>query len=113
MNAWALFVRAENPFIKDLPRVSDPLFLGRSNHFAMKYERRRPSTAFSWLTYPLLLLSMEIGRRGHFRAFPGVSLALLQNFSWAYLVLGVIPAPVSWPVFGAVRRVCAGLRWVQ
>ena len=84
----ALLASAENPCMGGLQWVSDPLFLGRSNTLAMKCEPRRPSTAFSWPTHPYLLLSRENGRRGHFRAFPGVSLALLQNFSWAYLGLG-------------------------
>ena len=94
----------------DLGGVPDPLFLGRSNPLTMKFERRGPSTAFSWLTHPLPLLFRENGRSGLFRAFPGVSFALLQNFSWAYPVLGGIPAPFWVVVFGASRRVWAGPR---
>ena len=94
--------------IVDLGGVPDPLFLGRSNPLAMKFERRGPSTAFSWLTHPLPLLFRENGRSGLFRAFPGASFALLQNYSWAYPVLGKIPAPLWVIVFGASRRVWAG-----
>ena len=56
---------------------------------------------------------MENGRMGLFGAFPGTSFTALINLSWACPVFGVIPAPVGYLGFGAVRRAYVGLLHLQ
>ena len=90
----------------DLGGVPGPLFLGRSNPLAMKCARRGLLRPF----YGALVLStlfVENGPSGLFRAFPGAPWRSCRP-SWAYLIFGVIPAPLWALLFGAVRRVCAG-----
>ena len=53
--------------------------------------------------------SHEKRRYGLFWGLSGDLLRLLKNLSWACPGFGAIPAPVSWPMFGAIRRVFAGL----
>ena len=79
--------------IVDLGEVPDPLFLGRSNPLALKNGSVGPSTAFSWLTHPFLLLFRENGPSGLFRAFPEAAFTLLQNLVGDYPGDGQCPRP--------------------
>ena len=77
---------------------------------------KRPCELF----YGLLMAYLGLYTPGHekrrYGLFWGLSwgaLRLLKNLFWACPGFGVIPAPQSVVVFGAVRRVFAGRAWLS
>ena len=108
MNARTLLARVENPFMRPSMGFGSPL----PRSFKHPGHGKRACGPF----YGLLMAHLGFPTPGHekrryglFWGLSGDPCASLKNFSWAYPGFGAIPAPVSWPMFGAIRRVFAGL----
>ena len=112
MNARALLARVENPFMSSSMGFGSPL----PRSFKHPGHENRPCGPFYGLLMAYLDLSTpshEKRRYGLFWGLSGGALRLLKNLSWACLGFGVIPAPQSVVVFGAVRRVFVGRAWLS
>ena len=108
MNARTLLARVENPFMRPSMGFGSP----PPRSFKHPGHGKRACEPF----YGLLMVYLGLTTPGHrkrryglFWGLSGDALRLLKNCSWACLGFGVIPAPVSWLVFGAIRRVFARL----